>query len=118
MLLHLQPLQHVVLVRISLGHVPYLVPHVLPLDLLHHLRLVLPLLHPQIRVVLVRSLLPPQLVVLVLVRQLLQALLDGQFLLRLSHDLREAHREGVILQVLGVDLMLSQLSLPDLVDVG
>jgi hypothetical protein len=56
--------------------------------------------------------------VLVLVRQLLQALLDGQFLLRLSHDLREAHREGVILQVLGVDLMLSQLSLPDLVDVG
>lgn len=118
MLLHLQPPQHVVLLRISLGHVPYLVPHVLPLDLLHPLRLVLPLLHPQIRVVLVRRLLPPQLLVLVLVRQLLQALLDVLLLLRLGHDLREAHREGVILQVLGVDLMLPQLSLPDLVDVG
>jgi hypothetical protein len=94
------------------------VPHVLPLDLLHHLRLVLPLLHPQIRVVLVCGLLPPQLVVLVLVRQLLQPLLNVQLLLRLGHDLREAHREGVFLQVLGVDLVLPQLRLPDFVDVG
>jgi hypothetical protein len=62
--------------RVGLGHVPYLVLHVLPLDLLHHLRLVMPLLHPQIRVVLVCGLLPPQLVVLVLVGQLLQALLN------------------------------------------
>jgi hypothetical protein len=94
------------------------VPHVLPLDLLHHLRLVLPLLHPQIRIVLVRGLLPPHLVVLVLVCQLLQPLLNVEFLLRLGHDLREAHRQGVILQVLGVDLVLPQLRLPDLVDVG
>jgi hypothetical protein len=50
--------------------------HVLPLDLLHHLRLVLPLLHPQIRIVLIRGLLPPHLVVLVLVGQLLQPLLN------------------------------------------
>ena len=76
MLLHLQPLEHVVLLRVGLGHVPEVVLHVLPLDLLHHLRLVLPLLHPQIRIVLIRGLLPPHLVMLVLVRQLLQPLLN------------------------------------------
>jgi hypothetical protein len=95
-----------------------MVLHVLPLDLFHHLRLVLPLLHPQIRIVLIRGLLPPHLVMLVFVRQLLQPLLNVKLLLRLGHDLRETHRQGVFLQVLRVDLLLPQLRLPDLVDVG
>ena len=118
MLLHLQPLKHVVLLCVGLGHVPEVVLHVLPLDLLHHLRLVLPLLHPQIRIVLIRGLLPPHLLMLVLVSQLLQPLLNVCLLLRLRHDLRETHGQRVLLQVLGVDLLLPHLRLPDLVDVG
>ena len=76
MLLHLQPLQHVVLLCVGLGHVPEVVLIVLLLYLLHHLRLILPLLHQQIRIVLIRELLPPNLLILVLVGQLLQTLLN------------------------------------------
>ena len=46
LLLHLQAFEHRVLLGVGLGHVPHVVLHVLPLDLLHPLRLVLPLLHP------------------------------------------------------------------------
>ena len=46
LLLHLQAFEHSVLLGVGLGQVPHVVLHVLPLDLLHPLRLVLPLLHP------------------------------------------------------------------------
>ena len=118
MLLHLKALEHGVLLGVGLGHVPHVVLHVLPLDLLHHLRLVLPLLHTEIRIVLIRGLLPPHLLMLVLVSQLLQPLLNVCLLLRLRHDLRETHGQRVLLHVLGVDLLLPHLRLPDLVDVG
>ena len=118
MLLHLKALEHGVLLGVGLGHVPHVVLHVLPLDLLHHLRLVLPLLHTEIRIVLIRGLLPPHLLMLVLVSKLLQPLLNVCLLLRLRHDLRETHGQRVLLHVLGVDLLLPHLRLPDLVDVG
>ena len=118
MLFHLQPLKHIVLLCVDLGHAPQVVLHVLLLNLLHHLRLVLTLLHPQIRIVLVSGLLSPHLIVLVLVRQLLQPFLDIYLLLRLCHNLRETHRQGVLLQVLGVNLLLPHLRKPDLIDVG
>ena len=76
MLVHLQPLEHVVLICVGFGNVPNLVLHVLLLDLRHHLRLILTLLQPQIRIVLICLLLPPHLLVLVLVGQLLQPLLN------------------------------------------
>ena len=87
MLLHLQAFEHGILLGVGLGHVPHVVLHVLPLDLLHPLRLVLPLLHPQIRVVLIRGLLPPLLLMLILVSQLQQPLINVCLLLRLRHDL-------------------------------
>ena len=118
LLLHLQAFEHRVLLGVGLGHVPHVVLHVLPLDLLHPLRLVLPLLHTQIRIVLIRGLLPPQLLMLILVGQLQKPLINVCLLLRLRHDLREAHGKRVLLQVLGVDLLLSELRESDLVDVG
>lgn len=55
---------------------------------------------------------------LILVCQLQKPLINVCLLLRLRHDLREAHGKRVLLQVLGVDLLLSKLGESDLVDVG
>jgi hypothetical protein len=88
--------------------------HVFPLQLLHHFRLVLTLLHLQISIVLIRYLLSLFLIHLILMSKLLKALFNLRFLLGLSHYLVETHGQRVLLQVLIIDLLLPHLSLPDL----